>query len=142
MNYLVLVGAIFPMLILTAPSHQVFAYRDPKHCNGDSCYAIGYNDGYNEAQNGLSPAYACVGHSEIWCAGYNDGFRTGNGGSNISYGQRSDQSANINIHGDININQKSNGHMGNNGFTSGYELNGDTLPDCVILCLNSIIRIK
>ena len=75
MNYLVLVGAIFPMLILTAASHQVFAYRDPTHCNGDCCYAIGYNDGYNEAQNGLSPAYACVGHSEIWCAGYNDGFR-------------------------------------------------------------------
>ena len=50
MNYLVLVGAIFPMLILTAPSHQVFAYRDPKHCNGDSCYAIGYNDEYNDAK--------------------------------------------------------------------------------------------
>src|SRR6184192_3872852 len=118
MNYLVLVGAIFPMLILTAPSHQVFAYRDPKHCNGDSCYAIGYNDGYNDAQNGLSPAYACVGHSKIWCAGYNDGFRAGNGGSNIFHGQRSDQSANINVHGSnnkIDVNQQNNNQVGDNG---------------------------
>ena|SRR5437867_3335922 len=102
MNYLVLVGAIFPMLILTAPSHQVFAYRDPKHCNGDSCYAIGYNDGYNDAQNGISPAYACLGHSRGWCDGYNAGFRAGHGGNNIYYGADARQSASVDVHGDNN----------------------------------------
>ena len=134
-----------PILIVIAPSHQVFAYRDPKHCNGDSCYAIGYNDGYNDAQNGLSPAYACVGHSKIWCAGYNDGFRAGNGGKNIFYVQRSDQSANVNVDGDnnkINVNQLSNNQVGDNRFTSGHKSYGNTLPNCVILCLNSSIHIK
>jgi hypothetical protein len=70
MNNLVFLGAIFPMLILISQSHSVFAYNEPKHCNGyNRCYAIGYVDGYNDAQNGISPAYACVGHSENWCAG-------------------------------------------------------------------------
>lgn len=142
MIYLVLVGAIFLVFILLAQSHSISAYGDPKHCHMyDACYAMGYSDGYNDAKNGISPAYACVGHSTGWCAGYNDGSRAGNGGSNIFYGQRSDQSANINIHGDnnkININQQ----VGDNGFTSGRKLTGGVLPNCVILCLNSNIRIK
>src|SRR5438094_979543 len=101
MNNLILIGAIFPILIIIVPSHPVFASSDPKHCYGyNACYSIGDNDGYTDAQNGVSPLYACVGHSEVWCNGYNDGFRVGNGGTNIFYGQRSDQSTNINIHGD------------------------------------------
>jgi len=138
-EHLVLMGALFTILILISQSHSVFAYSDPKHCQGyNACYVIGYRDGYNDAQNGVSPAYACVGHSENWCTGYNDGFRTGNGGSNIFYGQRSYQSANINIHGDnnkISINQQSSNQA---GFTSGHGI----LPSCVIVCLNSNIRIK
>jgi hypothetical protein len=76
---------------------------------------------------------------------YNDGFRAGNGGSNIFYGQRNDQSANINIHGDnsrISINQESSNQVGDTGFTSEHQSNDVILPNCVILCLNSNIRIK
>ena len=80
-------------------------------------------DGYYDAQNRNSPAYACVGHSTIWCSGYNEGFSTGNDGSNIFYGQRTDQS-------------------GDKEFTSEHKSTGDMLPDCAILCLNSDIRIK
>jgi hypothetical protein len=141
MRYLALMGAIFPILMIIVPSHQI-AFGDPKHCNGYSCYTIGYNDGYNDAQNGHSPAYACVGHSEVWCSGYSNGFRAGNGGNNIFYGQRSDQNANINIHGDnnrININQESSNQI---GTMSGHKSTGGVLPNCVILCLNSNIRIK
>jgi hypothetical protein len=104
MNYLVLIGVIFTMLIfLISQSHSGFAHIDPKHCHGYYvCYAIGYRDGYNNAQNGVSSAYACVGHSEIWCSGYNSGFCAGNSGSNIFYGST------LNIHGDndkISVNQ-------------------------------------
>jgi hypothetical protein len=130
--------------LLIAPSHQM-AFGDPKHCNGYSCYTIGYNDRYNDAQNRNSPAYACMGHSEIWCAGYNDGFRAGNGANNIFYGQTSDQSVNIHIHDNnnkISINQQSNNQIGDTGFTSVHKSNVGTLPNCVILCLNSDIRIK
>jgi hypothetical protein len=113
-------GAIYAMLILISLYHSAVAYSDPKHSQGyDACYWIGYRDGYNDAQNKVSP-YECVGHSENWCSGYNDGFRAGKGGSNIFYGQ----SANINIHGDnnkININQQSDNQE---GFTSGHKLNG------------------
>ncbi len=69
----------------------------------------------------------------------------GNGGSNILYGQGSDQRANINIPGDnnkININQQSNNQVGDNGFASGHKSTGGALPNCVILCLNSGISIK
>jgi hypothetical protein len=141
MKYLALMGVIFPILIVIMPSHQI-AFGDPKHCNGYSCYAIGYNDGYNDAQNENSPAYACVGHSEIWCSGYNNGFRAGSGGSNIFYGQSNDQGANISIHGDnnrISINQESSNQV---GITSGHESTSGTLPNCVVLCLNSDIRIR
>jgi len=144
MNYLVLVCAIFPMMILIAPLHQVFAYRDPKHCNGDSCYAIGYNDGYNDSQNGLSPAYACVGHSKIWCAGYNDGFRAGNGGNNIYYSVDVRQSASVDVHGDnnkISINQQSSSQVRDNKEFPGSHKEG-ALPSCLVLCLNSDIRIR
>ena len=133
--------AIFPILMLIAPSIQM-VFGEPKHCHGYGCYSIGYNDGYTDARNGNSPAYACVGHSEIWCVGYNNGFRGGNGGSNIFYGQRSDQNANINIHGDnnkISINQESSNQV---GTLSGHKSTGGVLPNCVILCLNSNIRIK
>jgi hypothetical protein len=114
---------------------------DPKYCHGYSCYTIGYNDGYNDAQNGNSPAYACVGHSSGWCDGYNSGFRAGNGGSNIYYGQ-SDQTVKLNIRGDnnkISINQQSNKHV---GFTSGHRSVDGDLPNCEILYFNSNIRIK
>jgi hypothetical protein len=144
MNNLVFLGAIFPMLILISQSHSVFAFSDPKHCQGyDACYTIGYRDGYNDAQNGISPAYACVGHSENWCAGYNSGFRAGNGGSNIFYGQRSDQTANINVHGNnnkISIDQQSDNLE--EGFMSGHKSSDGVLRSCIILCLNSNIRIK
>jgi len=80
MNYMVSVGAIFLVFILTAQSHSVYAYSDPKHCRVyDACYAIGYNDGYNDAKNGISPSYPCLGHGTCWCERYNDGFRAGNG---------------------------------------------------------------
>ena len=142
MNNLVLICAIFPVLIFIATIYPAIASGDPKHCHRyNACYTIGYNDGYTDVQDGNSPAYACVGHSQGWCDGYNDGLRVGNGGTNIFYGQRSDQSANINIHGDnnkININQQ----VRDNGFTSGHESPSSVLPNCVILCLNSNIRIK
>ncbi len=55
------VGTIFPILILFAPTHFVFAYSDLKHCNGYRCYARGYNDGFNNPKM-ESPTNACVGH--------------------------------------------------------------------------------
>ncbi len=33
MKYSVIMGAIFPMLIIMSQSHSVFAYGDPKHCD-------------------------------------------------------------------------------------------------------------
>jgi len=55
---LILIAIIFPILIVTMPPHQM-ALGDPKHCQGyNACYVIGYRDGYNDAQNGVSPAYA------------------------------------------------------------------------------------
>jgi hypothetical protein len=128
---LIFLGAIFPMLISSSYSHSVFAYNDPNHCSGyNTCYTIGYRDGYNDAQNGISPAYTCVGH-ENWCAGYNDGFRAGNDGSNIFYGQRSNQTANINVHGNnnkISVDQQSYNQM---GFTPGHKSSDGILPSCV-----------
>lgn len=118
MSNSVFLGAIFPMSILISQSHfdLAFAFSDPKHCHGyNECFDMGYRDGYNDAQNEISPAYACVSHSENWCSGYNDGFRAGNGDTNIFYGQRSDQTANINIHGDnnrISINQENSNQVG------------------------------
>src|SRR5947208_14161686 len=100
MNYLILVGAIFLVFILMAQSHSIYTYSDPKHCRVyGACYAIGYNDGYSDAQNGNTRAYACMGHSTVWCDGSNEVFRAGIGGSDISYGQGSDQLAHINISG-------------------------------------------
>jgi hypothetical protein len=62
MKHLVLAGAIFPLLILNISSHQLFASSDPKHCHRyNECFTIGYRDGYYDAQNGISPAYVCVG---------------------------------------------------------------------------------
>jgi len=59
MKHLTLMAAVIPILVLIAPSHLAFAYNDPKHCNGyDVCFSIGYDDGYSDAQKGLSPAYA------------------------------------------------------------------------------------
>jgi hypothetical protein len=136
-----IMDVILPILILTLPPHQK-ALGDPKHCQGyNACYVTGYRDGYNDAQNGRSPAYACVGHIENWCYGYNDGFRVGNGGSNIYYGQRSDESTNINVRGDnnkISVNQLSDNQVGDNSHRS----TGGILPNCVILCLNSNVRFK
>jgi hypothetical protein len=132
--------AIFPILMIIAPSIQM-VFGDPIHCHGYGCYSIGYNDGYTDAKNG-SPAYACVGHSEIWCAGYNNGFRVGNGGSNIFYGQKSEQTFTINVTGDknkITVNQQNDNQQ---GFMSGHKSSEGILPNCVILCLNSNIRIK
>jgi hypothetical protein len=136
MNNLIFLGAIFLMLILILQYHSVFASSGPKHCQGyHACYAKGYRDGYNDAQSTVSPAYTCIGHSENLCAG--------NGGSNIFYGmQRSDQTSNINVHGDNNkiiVNQHSDNQA---GFTSGHKSNDGILPSCVILCLNSNVRIK
>ena len=138
-------AAIIPILTLSGSSNSVDGYNDPKHCRGyNDCYGIGYDDGYLDAQKGLSPAFACVNHSQAWCAGYTDGYRPSNGGSNIFYGHRSDQSTNINIHGDnnkIDINQQTNNQIRTNGFTSGHKTTS-VLPKCVILCLNSNIIIK
>jgi hypothetical protein len=53
----ILMRSILPMLVLIAPSHLLFASGNPKHCHGYACYATGYNDGYNDAKNGFSPAY-------------------------------------------------------------------------------------
>lgn len=48
--------------VLSSYFHSAFA----NHCGGyNACYATGYRDGYNDAQNGLSPAYAYVGHSKV-----------------------------------------------------------------------------
>jgi len=34
-----------------AQSNSIYAYSDPKHCRVyDACYAIGYNDEYNDAK--------------------------------------------------------------------------------------------
>ena len=103
MNNLVSFGASFPISILILQTHSTFASTDPKHCQGyNTCYAIGYQSGYKDAQNGVCSAFVCVGHSEIWCSGYNDEFHAENGGSNIFYGLVSDQSANLNVHGNNN----------------------------------------
>jgi len=135
-------AVVIPISVLIAPSHTAFAYNDPKHCNGyDVCFSIGYSD----AQKGSSPPYACVSHSQGWCDGYNVGFRAGNGGSNIYYGPNTEQSAGINVHGDnnkISINQQTNNQVGDNGFSSSHRKSSGVLPDCVILCLISDIRIK
>ena len=139
MNNLVFLGPIFSILILILQTHSIYAHSYPQHCLGyNACYTIGYRDGYDDVQNGISPAYACMGHSENWCSGYNSGFRAGNGGNNIFYGQKSDQTANINIHGDnnkITVNQQSDNQMG-------FTLSHGVLPNCVILCLNSNVRIR
>ena len=144
MNQFIPPAAISLVLVAIVPFHSGFAYNDPNHCHGyNACVTVGYNDGYSDAQNGISPAYACVGHSSGWCDGYNDGFRAGNGGKNIFYGQRSDLTTDINIHVDnnkISINQQSNDQVGDNRFTSVH--NGEGLPNCMILCLNSYIRTK
>ena len=61
MNNLVLICAIFPVLIFIATIYPAIASGDPKHCHRyNACYTIGYNDGYTDAQDGNSPAYACV----------------------------------------------------------------------------------
>jgi len=53
-------GGIFSTFTLILQSHCVFAYNDPNHRRGyNACYTIGYRDGYNDAQNGVSPAFAC-----------------------------------------------------------------------------------
>ena len=144
MNHLVLMPVVIPILVLIAPSHLAFAYNDPKHCNGyNVCFDIGYQDGYTDAQNGLSSA--CVGHSKGWCAGYNEGFRAGNGRSNIYAGPSAEQGANINVRGDnnkISINQQTNTQDGDDGPSSSHRKSSGVLPNCVILCLNSEIRIK
>ena len=111
-------AVVIPILVLIAPSHLAAAYNDPKHCNGyNVCFDIGYQDGYTDAQNGVSPAYACEGHSSSWCSGYNEGFRAGNGGNNIYYGADARQSASVDVHGDnnkISINQQSSNLEGDN----------------------------
>ena len=57
MKHLVLMGPIFPMSILISQSYSVFAYSELKHCHGyNECFDIGYRDGYNDVQNGVSPA--------------------------------------------------------------------------------------
>jgi hypothetical protein len=108
-------------------------------------FDIGYQDGYTDAQNGVSPAYACMSHSQAWCSGYNEGFRAGNGGSNIYAGP--EQGASINVRGDNNkvgINQQTNVDLRDNeGYVSNQKRgSASSLPNCVILCLNSYINIK
>jgi len=146
MNRLILMAVVIPILVLIAPSHLAFAYNDPKHCNGyNVCFDIGYHDGYIDAQNEPSPAYACVSHSHAWCSGYNEGFRAGNGGGNIYFGPNTGQTASIDVHGDnnkVSINQQTNNQLGDNGFSSSLRKNSGVLPNCVILCLNSDITIK
>jgi hypothetical protein len=145
MNHLILISVAIPILLLIALSHSAFAYYDPRHCSGyDACFSIGYNDGYSDAQNGASPAYACVGHSQGWCDGYNSGFRAGNGGSNLYYGPKIGQSTSVNVHGNnnkISIDQQTSNQVGDNGFSARSKTSG-VLPNCVTLCLNSEIRIK
>jgi hypothetical protein len=149
MDYPILMAVVLPISVLIAPSHLAFAHNDPRHCSGyDACFSIGYNDGYSDAQNGISPAYACVGHSQGWCSGFNSGFSAGNGGSTIYYGPNTVQSARIDVHGDnnkINIDQQTNNQVGDgDGFSSGQmkKSSRDTLPNCLILCINSDIRIR
>jgi hypothetical protein len=146
MNHLILMAVVTPILVLMAPPYSVFAYDDPKHCFGyNTCFNIGYQDGYTDKQNGASPSYACVGHSHAWCSGYNDGFRAGNGGSNIYIGPSTGQSASINIRGNddkVSINQQTNNQVEDNGFSSSHGKSIGVLPNCVILCLNSEIRLK
>jgi hypothetical protein len=104
-------------------------------------FAIGYNYRYTDAKNGITPAYACVGHSEIWCTGDNDGFRAGNRDNNVYY-EQSDQRANLYITGDNNktsINQQGNTLEGGNEFASRHK---SALPNCLISCLNSDVRVK
>ena len=85
MKYSKLIAAIIPILTLIGSSNSAHGYNDPKHCRGyNDCFGIGYDDGYLDAQKGLSPAFACVNHSQAWCAGYTDGYRPSNGGSNNS----------------------------------------------------------
>jgi hypothetical protein len=148
MKHLILMTVVIPILLLIAPSHLTAAYNDPKHCRGyDACFSIGYDDGYSDAKSGISPAYACVGHSQAWCSGYNEGFRAGNGGSNIYFDPSTEQAASINVRGDnnkISIDQQMNDHLGNNeGYVSNQKRSSaSSLPNCVILCLNSYVNIK
>jgi hypothetical protein len=148
MNHLVLMAVVIPISVLIAPSFSAFAYNDPKHCSGyDACFSVGYDDGYSDAQKGLSLAYACTNHSQGWCSGYSEGFRAGNGGSNIYNGPNTGQSARIDVHGNnnkISIDQRANSQSGDTGgFSSDHKENSRTsLPKCVILCFNSNIRIN
>jgi hypothetical protein len=82
MNLFILPAAITLISFSIVSFHLASAYDDPKHCSGyNACFTIGYDDGYSDAQNGVSPEYACAGHSMGWCSGYHDGFRAGNGGA-------------------------------------------------------------
>jgi len=144
MNHLILMAVVTPILVLVAPSHLVFAYNDPKHCQGyNDCFDIGYLDGYTHAQNGASPPYSCVGHSQGWCDGYKVGFRAGNGGNNSYFGPNTGQSASINVRGDNNkisiVQQTNNQVEGDYGSSSNQR---SALPNCVVLCLNSYLDIK
>lgn len=142
---LMLMAVIIPIMVLIATSHLAFAYNDPKHCSDNACFSIGYDDGYSDAQKGSSPAYACVSHSQGWCDGYNAGFRAGNGGSNNYFGPNTGQSASINIRGNndkVSINQRTDNQVGGNGFSTMHMSNGGALPTCLILCINSDIRIN
>jgi len=145
MNNLILMIVIIQSSVLIAPSHLTFAYSDPKLCNIYNVYFdIGYRDGYSDAQNGISPAYACVDHSRGWCDGYNAGFRAGNGGNNIYYGADARQSPSVDVHGDnnkISINQQSSSQVRDNKEFPGSHKEG-ALPSCLVLCLNSDIRIR
>jgi len=137
MNRLVLMAVVIPISVLIEPAHLAFAYYDPKHCLGyNTCFEIGYQDGYRDAQNGASPAYACVGHSKGWCDGYNVGFRAGNGGNNY-IGPNTGQSASINVHGDNNkisiTQQMTNNQRGDNGFSSSHRKSSGVLPNCDIM---------
>jgi len=138
-------AAIILVLVATLSSNSTFAYSDPKHCHGyNACFTIGYSDGYSDAQNGVSPAYACVDHSRGWCDGYNAGFRAGNGGNNIYYGADARQSPSVDVHGDnnkISINQQSSSQVRDNKEFPGSHKE-DALPSCLVLCLNSDIRIR
>ena len=148
MNQFILPATISLVLVAIVSFHSGFAYNDPNHCHGyNACVTVGYNDGYSDAQNGISPAYACVGHSSGWCDGYNDGFRAGNGGSNIYYGPNTGQSASIAVHGNnnkISINQRSSSEVGDNKeFQANHkESTRAVLPSCLVLCLNSDISVR
>jgi hypothetical protein len=141
-------AVVLPILVLIAPSYTAFAYNDPKHCSGyNVCFSIGYDDGYSDTQKGSSPAYACVGHSQAWCAGYNSGFRAGNNGSNIYYGPNTGQTSSIDVHGNnnkISIYQRANSQVGDSGgFSSDQDGNSRTsLPKCMILCFDSNVKIN